>query len=149
LREGTRFGASFNREQAGVGRSTIDLELLATWTTLDELVYKMDESRPEVISLDGGPGGLLPGMSGGGEVVVLSGDFSAKVGVVGNVKGSLIGKKGSFLGGESCPSLGGWLGRNFWMGSCEDLFSEGVGFVSSNDLGSERSVVDTLFVKLE
>jgi hypothetical protein len=70
LREGTGFGASFDREEAGMSGSVIDLELLAMRTALDELVYKVGESRPEVISLNGDSCGLLSRMSGSGEIVI-------------------------------------------------------------------------------
>jgi hypothetical protein len=43
--------------------STVDFELLAMGTTLDELVHEVSESRPKIVALDGNPGGLLPGMS--------------------------------------------------------------------------------------
>jgi hypothetical protein len=99
-----------------VSGSTVDFELLAVGTALDELVHEMSEPRPKVISLNGDSGGLLSGVSGGGEVVILSGDLSAEVGVVGNVGGSLIGKDGSFFGGKGGPSFGGWLRRDFRMG---------------------------------
>jgi hypothetical protein len=99
LGERSGFGASFDREEAGMSGSTVDLELLATGTSLNELVYEVGESGPEIVPLDGDSGGLLSRVSGGGEIVILSRDFSAEVDDIGNVSGSPVGEDRSFLGG--------------------------------------------------
>jgi hypothetical protein len=126
--------------------SAVDLELLAMRTPLDELVYKVCESRPEVVTLNSGSGGLLSGVSGSGKVVIESGDFSAKIGVVGDVGGSFIGKNRSFFGRYCRPSFCSWLRGDFRMGFRDDLLRERIGYISLDKLSSESGVVDSLVV---
>jgi hypothetical protein len=149
LGKGAWFGASFDWKEARMRWAAVDLELLAMGTSLHELVYEMGQSRPEVVSLNGDPGGLLPGVSGSGEVVVLSGDFSAEIIVVGNVGGSFIGKEGSFFGRDGRPSFGGWLGRDFLVRSRKDSLCEGICRISFDKLSSEGCIVDALLVELK
>jgi hypothetical protein len=146
---GTGFGASFDREESGVSGSTVDFELLTMGTSLDELVHEVSESRPEVISLDGDPGGLLSWVSRCGEIVILSGDFSAEVNVVGDIGSPSIGKEGPLFGGQRCPSLGSRLRRELRVRGREDLLCEEIACVSLDELGSEGGVVDTLLAELE